>query len=203
MSNKKKIKVAVTGNIGSGKSTFTKFLFEAGYPVILADDISKEILAGDPEVRNEVVNEFGAESFQGNRINKKYIADNIFSDPQKLKRINSILHPRVRKRIDFLSEEYFKTSDIVFVEAALIFESKIEKMYDYVVLITADKNLRMKRSTVTKKITEEDFIKRDNNQLKEDLKKKKADFIFINNGSKDELKKKAILLANLLKSTLK
>jgi dephospho-CoA kinase len=71
------------------------------------------------------------------------------------------------------------------------------------VLITADKNLRMKRSTVTKKISEEDFIKRDNNQLKEDLKKKKADFTFINNGSKDGLKDKAILLANLLKSTLK
>jgi len=85
----------------------------------------------------------------------------------------------------------------------LIFESKIEKMYDYVVLITADKNLRMKRSTEMKKISEEDFIKRDNNQLKEDLKKKKADFIFSNNGSRDELKDKAILLVKLLKSTLK
>ena len=49
MSRLKKIKVAITGNIGSGKSTFTKFLFEAGFPVILADDISKEILAGDPD----------------------------------------------------------------------------------------------------------------------------------------------------------
>ncbi len=142
MSNRKKIKVAITGNIGSGKSTFTKFLFEAGYPVILADDISKEILAGDPEVRIEVINEFGAQSFLGNKINKKYIADNIFSDPKKLKKINSILHPRVRKRIEFLSQEYFKESDIVFVEAALIFESKIENMYDYVVLITADKEFK-------------------------------------------------------------
>ena len=83
---------------------------------------------------------------------KSYLADNIFSDPKKLKKINSILHPRVRKRIDYLSKEYFKTSDIVFVEAALIFESKIEKMYDYVVLITADKNLRMKRSTMIQKV---------------------------------------------------
>ncbi|MBE0571566.1 MAG: dephospho-CoA kinase [Ignavibacteriaceae bacterium] len=202
MSNGKKIKVAITGNIGSGKSTFTKFLFEAGYPVILADDISKEILAGDPEVRKEVVNEFGAESFQGNKINKKYIADNIFSDPKKLNKINSILHPRVRKRIDYLSEEYFKTSNIVFVEAALIFESKIENMYDYVVLVTADKSIRMKRSTMTNKFSEEDFIKRDNNQIDQESKKKKADFIFTNDGSKDELKRKAILLVNLLKPTL-
>jgi len=199
MPNAKKIKVAITGNIGSGKSTFTKFLFEAGYPVILADDISKEILAGDPEVRVEVIKEFGAQSFQGNKINKKYIADHIFSDPKKLKKINSILHPRVRKRIDYLSKEYFKDSDVVFVEAALIFESKIEKMYDYIVLITADKNIRMKRSTMTKKFTDEDFIKRDANQMSEETKKKKADFIFTNDGSIDELKQKALLLINLLK----
>ena len=198
MPNAKKIRVAVTGNIGSGKSTFTKFLFETGYPVILADDISKEILAGDPEVREEVIKEFGAQSFQGNKINKKYIAENIFSDPKKLKKINSILHPRVRKRIDYLSREYFKTSDIVFVEAALIFESKIEKMYDYVVLITADKNIRMKRSTMTKKFSGEDFIKRNNNQLSEESKKREADFVFTNDGSKDELKRKALLLINLL-----
>ena len=203
MPNAKKIRVAVTGNIGSGKSTFTKFLFEIGYPIILADDISKEILAGDPEVREEVIKEFGAQSFQGNKINKKYIADHIFSNPKKLKKINSILHPRVRKRIEYLSKEYFKTSDIVFVEAALIYESKIENMYDYVVLITADKNLRMKRTTMTKKISEEDFLKRDNNQMNEESKKKKADFIFTNDGSKDDLKKKAILLINLLKPTLK
>jgi len=203
MSSTKKIKVAITGNIGSGKSTFTKLLFEAGYPVILADDISKEILAGDPEVRIEVINEFGAQSFLGNKINKKYIADNIFSDPKKLKKINSILHPRVRKRIEFLSQEYFNESDIVFVEAALIFESKIENMYNYVVLITADKELRMTRSTATQKISKEDFIKRDQNQMNVESKKKKADFIFTNDGTVLELKQKAILLINLLKPTQK
>jgi len=203
MPSKQKIRVAITGNIGSGKSTFTKFLFEAGYPVILADDISKEILAGDPDVREEVIKEFGAQSYQENKINKKYLAKHIFSDSKKLKTINSILHPRVRKRIDYLSKEYFKTSEIVFVEAALIFESNIEKMYDYVILITANKNIRMKRSTMTKKFSEEDFIKRDANQMSEESKKKKADFVFTNDGSKDELKQKVILLINLLKPTLK
>ena len=203
MSKLKNIKVAITGNIGSGKSTFTKFLFEEGYPIILADDISKEILACDPEVRKEVVYEFGAESFLGPKINKKYLADKIFSDPKKLKKINSILHPRVRKRIDFLSKEYFKEYDIVFVEAALIFESKIESFYDYIVLITADRALRMNRSILTKKITKEDFVNRDSNQMNDETKKKKADFIFTNDGSISELKQKAILLIKLLKPTRK
>ena len=85
----------------------------------------------------------------------------------------------------------------------MIFESNIEKMYDYVILITANKNIRMKRSTMTKKFSEEDFIKRDANQMSEESKKKKADFVFTNDGSKDELKQKVILLINLLKPTLK
>jgi dephospho-CoA kinase len=197
----RKIKVAITGNIGSGKSTFTKFLFEAGYPVILADDISKEILAGDIEVKKEIIKEFGARVFLGNKINNKLLADLVFSDPKKLKKINSILHPRVRKRINFLSDEYFKTHTLVFVEAALIFESKIEKMYNYVVLIAAEKDLRMKRSITTKKLSEADFMKRENKQLNEETKKKKADFVFTNNGSKDELMQKAILLIKLLETT--
>ena len=203
MSKLKNIKVAITGNIGSGKSTFTKFLFEEGYPVILADDISKEILSCDPEVRKEVVNEFGAESFLGLKINKKYLAGKIFSNTKKLKKINSILHPRVRKKIDFLSKEYFKQHDIVFVEAALIFESKIESFYDYIVLITADRAFRMNRSILTKKITKEDFVNRDSNQINDESKKKKADFIFTNDGSISELKQKAILLIKLLKPTRK
>jgi len=200
MTKSKKLLVAITGGIGSGKSTFAKFLAEYGHPVILADDISKKILANDPVVRNEIVTEFGAESYLGKQINKKFLADNIFSDSNKLKKINSIIHPRVREKIYSTSKEYFKTKDIVFVEAALIFESKIEKIFDFVVLIIADKKLRMKRATKDKKISEKDFLQRNENQLDDEAKKKKADFIFINNGSKAELKQKAILLSNLLKA---
>lgn len=202
MPGTKKLKIAITGNIGSGKSTFARFVAEAGFPVIFADDISKEILADDPDVRKQIIKQFGTESFDGNSINRKYIADKIFSNHEKLKKISLILHPLVRKRIDALSKEYFKTNDIVFVEAALIYESKIEKMYDFVVLITADKDLRMKRSAASKQISETDFIKRDKNQLNEDVKKRKADFIFSNNGSIDELRQKSILLTNLLRAIL-
>lgn len=198
----KKLIVAITGNIGSGKSTFARFVSEAGFPVIFADDISKEILADDPDVRKQIIREFGTASFVGNKINKKYIADKIFSNPEKLKKINLILHPLVRKRIDALSKQYFKTNDIVFVEAALIYESKIEKMYDFVVLITADKELRMRRTAKTKQLSEKDFLKRDSNQLKEEIKKSKADFIFSNNGSIDELRQKAILLTNLFRAII-
>ncbi len=199
---KKKLRIAVTGNIGSGKTAFTKFLADEGYPVIPADDLSKDILMNDPEVRNEIIREFGAQSYQGNKINHKYLAEEVFSNKNKLKKINSILHPRVRTKIELLTEEYFRGSEIVFVEAALIFESKIEKMYDYIVLITADREIRMKRSIKSKKLSEIEFTKRENNQLPEDIKKQKADFVFTNDGSLRELEEKAKLLVNLLKALL-
>ena len=196
-----KLLIAITGGIGSGKTTFANFLAEQGHPVIFADDISKELLANDPDVKNEIVSEFGAKAYQGEKINKKFLADKIFSNPSKLKKINSILHHSVRKRIEFISKEYFETKDFVFVEAAIIYESKIEKMYDFVVLIVADEKLRMKRISKSEKISEKDFINRSQNQLSDEVKKKKADFIFINNGTKAELKDKAILLSTLLKAT--
>ena len=202
MEKKKKLRIAITGNIGSGKSAFTKFLADEGYPAIPADDLSKEILADDPDVRDEIIKEFGAQAFQANKINKKYLAEEIFSSKNKLKKINSILHPRVRKKIESLSNEYFKASDIVFVEAALIFESKIEKMYDYVVVIAADKDIRMNRSMKSKKLSESEFTERENIQLPEDVKRQKADFVFTNEGSLKELKEKALLLINLFKALL-
>jgi dephospho-CoA kinase len=199
MAKSGKLLVAITGSIGSGKSTFASFLTEQGYIVLSADDISKEILARDPDVKKQIIREFGKESFDGNAINKKFLADKIFSNPKKLEKINSILHPRVREKINSLAKEYFKTMDFVFVEAALIFESKIEKMYDLVVLIKADKKIRMQRATKNNKISEKDFINRNKNQLDDEIKVKKSDIVFTNSGSKTELRKKANLLISVLK----
>ena len=200
MAKSKKLLVAITGGIGSGKSTFAEYLAEQGFIVLSADDISKDILANDPEVRKDIIKEFGDLAYSGKKVNKEFLAREVFSDPVKLKKINSILHPRVREEINSISKEHFKTSDIVFVEAALIFESKMEKMYNHIVLIVADKDIRKKRVKSTGKISEKDFLKRDENQLDDETKMKKADFVFINNGFKSELQQKALLLPKLLKS---
>jgi dephospho-CoA kinase len=195
----KKLKVAVTGNIGSGKSLFCKFISEKGYPVIEADEVSKTILVENKEVRSKVIKEFGEESFIGNRINKKYVAEKVFSDPENLSKINSILHPEVIQKVKLLTKEFFKQCDIVFTEAALIYEAYMEDMFDYVVLITADQKLRMKRKAEEAGFSEEEFLKRDSNQIPDEEKKKQADFIFENNNGVKELKEKVNLLINILK----
>ncbi len=196
----KNIKVAITGGIGSGKSTFANYLALKGYIVINADDISKDILTFDESIINKVSKEFGSESYKNGKLNKKFIAAQVFSNPAKLNKLNSILHPRVLHKIDTLIEKKYKNDKFVFIEAALIYEADIEKKFDYVVLVTAEFNIRLRRSVVSGKFNEEDFINRDNNQIPQEEKEKRADFIFSNNESKKKLVKKADLLLLTLNS---
>jgi dephospho-CoA kinase len=195
---KKKFKIAITGGIGSGKSTFCNFLAGKGYPIIKADDISKQILAGDKNVRKKVIEEFGEESFINDQINKKFLADKIFSNPANVVKINSILHPEVKKKVKELMQAQLTNNDIAFTEAALIYEAEMEDMFDYVVLITAKDDIRMKRITANGRLTEAQFRKRDENQIRDGEKKKRADFIFENNGNINNLKQKTELLIAIL-----
>jgi dephospho-CoA kinase len=196
---KTKLKIAVTGSIGSGKSTFCNFIVGKGYPVIKADDISKQILAEDKNVKEKVIKKFGDESFINNQINKKFLADKIFSNPVNVLKINSILHPEVKKKIMELMQEQLKNGDIVFTEAALIYEAEMEDMFDYVVLITAGSKVREVRVIAAGRLKEEEFKKRDENQIRDEEKMKRADFVFENDGSMDELKDKVNLLITVLK----
>ena len=196
----KNIRVAITGGIGSGKSTFANYLASKGYVVINADDISKDILASDESIIKKIIKEFGNDSYKDGKLNKKFIAAQVFSNPAKLNKLNSILHPRVLQKIDTIIEKKYKDDKFVFIEAALIYEADIEKKFDYVVLVTADFNIRLKRSVDSGKFYEEDFINRDNNQIPQEEKEKRADFIFSNNESKKDLIKKADLLLLTLNS---
>ncbi len=195
MSNRK-LRIAVTGSIGSGKSTFSGFIRKRGFAVLNADDISKEILAGNDEVRKKVIAEFGPDSFKGNEINKKYLSEKVFSNPENVLKINSILHPLVIEKVNDLMNRELEKTDKVFTEAALIYEAEMEEMFDYVILITAAKEIRYSRKS--SEMTREDFDKRDFNQIPDEEKKKRADFIFENNGSPEDLNQKAALLLSIL-----
>jgi len=196
----KQIKVVVTGSIGSGKSIFTNYLKEKGYPVLYADDISNRILAGDEQVREQVIKEFGGEAFLNGSVNKKYLAGKVFSNPGELKKLNSILHPKVISEIDKLIKEEYNYEKFIFIETAIVYETGIEDMFDYVILIVADEKIRLERTLKGNKFTKEDFLKRDRVQLPDDKKIKKADFVFYNNTSKEELFEKADLMLLTLKS---
>lgn len=193
----KKISVGITGSIGSGKSEFTKIAEQSGFPVLRADDLSKEILENNPDVRKQVIKKFGEKSFFNDKPNKKYLAQIVFNNPVKLRELERILHPLVIKQIENKKKEIFKNHNIIFIESALIYEADLEDLFDFVVLITADREIRLKRK-LSQGMTEEDFLKREMNQITDEEKRKRADFIFLNNGSVDELKNKFQLLLTIL-----
>ena len=197
------IRVAITGSIGSGKSTFCKLLSEKGYSVISADELSKKLLTSNIKIKEKIIKAFGEESFTNNQVNKKYIANKLFSSTTNVQKINSIIHPVVATEIKKMLDENEGKEKIIFVEAALIYEADMESIFDHVVLITANENIRKQRKIKNGTMTADEFEKRDANQIPESEKKKRADFIFENNLSLDDLKKKVELLIIFLSSEKK
>jgi len=194
----KKLSIGITGNIGSGKSTFCNFIKTQNYPVINADELAKKILTEDEHVKKKIIKSFGEESYADGILNKTYLAQNVFSNPAKVLKINSIVHPILIEQNKKLVNKLFEKSRLVFTEAALIYEADMEAEFDYVVLVSAVLENRKNRVTASGKLSEEEFLRRDSNQIPEEEKKKRADFIFENNGSESDLKSKADFLLMIL-----
>jgi len=199
--SKQKIKVAITGNIGSGKTLFSNYIEVEGFVVLKADEIGKEVLADDEKVKQKIIKLFGAGSYINGKPDTKYLAQNVFSNLGKVQKINSVIHPAVISIINKKMNEELNLKPVVFVEAALIYEADMEEMFDFVVLISADEKLRMERKKSSISLSEEEFLKRDHNQIPDSEKRKRADFIFENNSTMADLKAKANLLLMMLQSS--
>jgi len=190
------LKIAVTGGIGSGKSVFCKILEEKGFLVIKADPLAKELMNSDTWIRKAIIKIFGNEVYPDGKLDSSYLAKKIFTDPENVKKINSIVHPVVISKI---KEAFSDSKDrAVFVEAALIFEAKMEKMFDHVVLVTAFDEIRIERTIKRDGSSREEVIKRIQNQLPDEKKKGKSHYVFQNNGTIEELNSKVELLLKIL-----
>jgi dephospho-CoA kinase len=87
------LKVGITGGMGSGKTTVAHIFETLGIPVYYADDAAKRIMNEDPSLRAEITRIFGDESYNGEGLNRAYIASKVFSDPEQLNMLNAIVHP--------------------------------------------------------------------------------------------------------------
>ena len=112
------MKIGITGGIGSGKSNVSKIIEEAGYTVLNADDIAKQIMVEDESVRELIISTFGDESYREKELNRSHIASKAFSSVESVNKLNSIVHPPMVYMINELMEEELENSKIVFVEAA-------------------------------------------------------------------------------------
>jgi len=190
------MKIGITGNIGSGKTTVCKIFETLGVPVFNADEESKKILFTDPAAISEVKKAFGEEIFSGGIPDRKKVAELVFNDESKLEQLNSILHPAViRKAKDWFNSQNERPYSLK--EAALIFEVGGEKLLDKVIVVSAPESLRIKRIVLRDGISEAEVRARMSRQISQDEKIRRTDYV-INNDETEPLIPQVIKIHNEL-----
>ena len=174
------LKIGITGGIGSGKSTVCQIFEILGVPVYSADDRAKWLMAHDPELKAAIQSEFGTESFLADgELNRKFLAEKVFPNPEAVAKINGLVHPRVGK--DF--ERWVQTQNAPYVlkEAALIFESGGEKILDAVINVSSPLKVRVARVLLRDPHRSEEQVNHIiDQQMPDEEKNSKADFVIKN-----------------------
>ena len=195
------LRVGVTGGIGSGKSALCNAFREKGRLVLSADMIAHEISDTDEDVKRKIRAVFGVDAYlPDGRLDRKKMADSVFGHPALRKRLNAIIHPRVTEAInDRLGAiPQPKGEPYIIIEAALIYESGMDKELDYTIVIDAPEEDRIGRVMARDGCTRDQVLRRIEAQLPVESKLKRADFVIHNDGREDDLKEKAAFLDTVL-----
>jgi len=175
------LKVAITGGIGSGKSLVCSIFEKLNVPIFYADPEAKELMNTDIGIREKMLNSFGFDIFDDNfQLNRSKLAAIIFNNKDALSTINSIVHPVVRK--EFNSWAGQQHSPYVILESAIILESELVNDFDKIITVSAPLEVRIERVMKRDHVDREAVIERIKNQMDEDLRCEKSDYIIVNDG---------------------
>lgn len=191
--------IGLTGNIGCGKSRLSKIFMDNSIDVIDADIISREIM-NDKYLLNRIFETFGSGIKQEDgALNRNKLGSIVFSDDEKLIKLNSLTHPVIKDKINKKIEEVSKTKNIVIVDAALLIEGKFLDIVDKIIVITCDEETQLERVIKRDKLSKEDALNRINSQMNQSEKVKYADYIIDNSRSIEVLELEANKLINFIK----
>ncbi|MCB9196926.1 MAG: dephospho-CoA kinase [Flavobacteriales bacterium] len=193
-----RVRIGLTGGIGSGKSTVARIFESFGVPVYYADTEAKRLMHESP-IRQQIIGRFGEESYVNGDLNRSYLAKKVFKDPKALQDLNNIVHPIVGK--DYAEWCLRQTENIVVKEAAILIESGAIDSVDKVVVVTAPEEIRIDRVMKRDGVAEDEVRARMKNQIKEEDRLKYADFIVLNDGNNHliEQVKRILISLNYLK----
>lgn len=194
------IRIGITGGIGAGKSFVCKRLSTMGFPIFDCDKTGKEIMNSHPIVRFRLTELLGQECYQNEQLNKQFVAQQIFNNPTLKKDVEAIVHPMVAQKFAEWAED--QTTPFIFVESAILYESGFDQYIDKVVVVVANKDVRIARIMKRDACSKEQAEERMGAQMSDEEKQKKADYIIQNNPKSDinsqlfELVKKLYLLTS-------
>lgn len=177
------LKIALTGNIASGKSSVQLFLEEKSYPVLDTDIVCHELLENSVEIA-EAFSEYDV--FHDGILSREKLGQLVFSDPKLKKMLENLLYPDLIAEI----QAFFAVnsdSKLVFVGIPQLFEAGMENLFDRTILVYCDDKIREQRLIARNKYTKEYAQIRMKSQLSQDIKAKKVDYIIYNNSTMDDL----------------
>jgi len=171
--------IGLTGGIGSGKSTVAHYMASKGIPVYMADEAAKELM-DRPEVvaQIQVIFQQSVVAADG-KLDRKAIAQIVFSDPDQLHKLNTIVHPLVKAHFTDWLQQY-KSAPFVVKEVAILFETGGNEACDKVILVTAPEAIRIQRAVSRDNVSKEAVENRIKNQFSDAEKSKKSNFIISN-----------------------
>jgi dephospho-CoA kinase len=176
------LKVAVTGNIGSGKTTICRFFALLGIPVFYSDVVAKN-LYNDPVILGMMVEQFGKQILtEANALDTKVFASIIFNDKNALSFVTSIIHPAVFKLFHQWCNSH-KNKPWCIQESALVFETGNDKNFDRIILVYAPEDILIQRVTKRDGSSPEDVANRLNHQIPVEAKLKLAHYQILNDNS--------------------
>lgn len=188
------VKIAITGGIGSGKSTVAEIIAKQGYTVISCDAVYSRLLS-DKEFLNVLSAEFGDILTEEGALDRKRLSTVVFSDKAKLAKLNELTHPAIMER----ALEEMSGEGIYFCEVPLFFENNFEKLFDGVIVILRDKSIRISAVTERDNKTESEVVSRINNQFDYDNNKFEEYYVIHNNRNLKNLQSETLKIIEKIK----
>ena len=172
------LKVGITGGIGSGKSTVAHIFETFGIPVYYADAAAKKLMNEDEKLKQQVQQLFGEGAYRNGQLNRAFVSEQVFNNPEKLALLNSIVHPAtIADAAKWMQQQ---SAPYAIKEAALIFESGAQENLEKVIGVFAPKAIRIKRVMDRDGITREEVLARMNKQINETIKMRLCNYVITN-----------------------
>ncbi len=173
------IRVGVTGGIGSGKSTVCGLFADMGVAIYDCDSEAKRLMTECEEVRNRIIEVFGAETYVDGTLNRAFLAEQVFGSAEQLAKLNAIVHPAVREDFKRWCSEH-EDEVYVMMESAILFDAGFESEVDVVLAVVAPRELRVMRVCNRNGMTPEQVEERIACQMGDDELHARANYTMVN-----------------------